>query len=86
MLKTWKGATTKLKDIMKTIQIDQSTKVEVRDLKTESNYNKGVRIVVNNVVMAGWIAKDTTTTNEFKESAINWIERNKDNSLLKSLI
>ncbi len=26
------------------------------------------------------------TTSEFKESAINWIERNKDNSLLKSLI
>lgn len=71
---------------MKTIQINEYTKVEVRDLKTDSNYNKGVRIVVNNVVMSGWIAEDTTTAKEFKDSAINWIERNKDNSLLKSLI
>jgi len=70
----------------RTIKINENTEVQVRRLNTDSNYNKGVRVLVKGVVMKGWIAKDNTTDESIKEDAEFYLNKPQDNSLLQSLI
>lgn len=68
------------------IKIDNTHIIELRKLDTGSNYNKGVRLLTNNVVVYGYIAKDGTTNEAIKTDALEWLERKQDNSLLQSLL
>jgi len=64
----------------------ENTEVQVRRRNTDSNYNKGVRVLVKGVVMKGWIAKDNPTDESIKEDAEFYLNKPQDNSLLQSLI
>ena len=68
------------------IKIDNNHTIEVRQLQTGGNYNVGVRLLTNNVIVYSYLAKDDTSNETIKQDVSEWIERKKDNSLLKSLL
>ena len=71
---------------MKTLRINKKAKVEVRELKTNDNYNISIRILVNGVVMKGYFVKNGTSNEEIKKDAIYYIDNAKVDSLLYTLL
>lgn len=68
------------------IKIDKNHTIELRKIDTGSNYNKGVRLLTNNVVVYGYIAKDGTPNETIKTDVLEWISKKQNNSLLQSLL
>ena len=67
---------------VKTIVINDTTKIQIRHLETNSNYTKGVRLLVNNVVVMGNIEHENRKDEEIKANCIHWMEQAQHQTLL----
>ncbi len=71
---------------VKTIIINDNAKIQIRHLETNSNYTKGVRLLINNVVVLGNIEHYNRNEQDIKENCIQWMQRKENDTLLQSLL